>query len=336
MGDEVLKSRDTPCFSGNNVPVLRREAVYVMWLLPPILVMNLELTMTTSLTPSLPDDVAPHPVILADGRLAGLGWGRAGAPLVIALHGWLDNAMSYSRLAPALVRQHDIHLVAIDLSGHGHSCWLPGRLDYALWDYVQDVLDTLDHYAQDEVTVIGHSMGASVALLASLAEPRIRALWLIDGLGMLTTSAADAGEQLKKGIRGLRRATPRRPTYPDALTAVKARVKGGVTTVDDDVAWQLVPRNLETIDSCVRLRTDPRLMRPSVVRFTPAQRDAILQSVVVPVTVIEAECGILGDAPHAVRSRACMPTLTRHCLPGGHHLHLESNRIGEVASLFHF
>ncbi|MCX2523276.1 alpha/beta fold hydrolase [Larsenimonas rhizosphaerae] len=292
--------------------------------------------MTTSFNRSLPDDVAPHPVSLADGRLAGLAWGRAGAPLVIALHGWLDNSMSYSRLAPALVCQHDIYLVALDLSGHGHSDWLPGRLDYALWDYVQDVLDTLDHYTQDEVTVIGHSMGASVALLASLADTRIRQLWLIDGLGMLTTPATEAAEQLKRGIRGLRRSTPRRPTYPDAQAAVRARVKGGVTAVDDDVAWQLVPRNLEAIDGAVRLRTDPRLMRPSLVRFTPAQRDAILQSVTVPVALIEADQGILGEAPHAVRSRACLPTLTRHCLPGGHHLHLELDRIDEVASLFHF
>jgi hypothetical protein len=37
---------------------------------------------------------------------------------VIALHGWLDNANSFARLAPKL---KGLRIVALDMAGHGHS-----------------------------------------------------------------------------------------------------------------------------------------------------------------------------------------------------------------------
>lgn len=47
---------------------------------------------------------------------SGLEWGNADAPVVIALHGWLDNALSFSILAPQLA---DLRVLALDLSGQG-------------------------------------------------------------------------------------------------------------------------------------------------------------------------------------------------------------------------
>ena len=49
------------------------------------------------------------------GMLRGLRWGRPGNTPILALHGWLDNAASFSRLAPLLL---DVDVVAIDLPGH--------------------------------------------------------------------------------------------------------------------------------------------------------------------------------------------------------------------------
>ena len=79
--------------------------------------------------------VAPKPLSLAQGRLAALSWGRADAPTWLALHGWLDNAASFTRLAPLLVEALDIRIVALDFRGHGHSAHAPQGGDYALCDY---------------------------------------------------------------------------------------------------------------------------------------------------------------------------------------------------------
>jgi alpha-beta hydrolase superfamily lysophospholipase len=40
--------------------------------------------------------------------------------LVIAIHGWLDNAASFDRIAPAFAK-HGYYFVALDLQGHGLS-----------------------------------------------------------------------------------------------------------------------------------------------------------------------------------------------------------------------
>jgi len=55
-------------------------------------------------------------LVTGAGTLRGLRWGRSGDASILALHGWLDNAASFARLAPLLM---DADVVAIDLPGHG-------------------------------------------------------------------------------------------------------------------------------------------------------------------------------------------------------------------------
>ena len=51
-------------------------------------------------------------------RIAAREWGDPEGEPVLAIHGWLDNAASFDTLAPLLA---ELHLVALDLPGHGRS-----------------------------------------------------------------------------------------------------------------------------------------------------------------------------------------------------------------------
>ncbi|MFC2992700.1 alpha/beta fold hydrolase [Halomonas tibetensis] len=281
----------------------------------------------------------PRELQLAHGRLAALAWGKKGAPTWLALHGWLDNAASFSRLAPRLVERLGIQVVALDFAGHGHSAHFsrsahcPGLGDYALWDYCHDVLDAADSLGLERLTLLAHSMGAGVACLTAAALPeRLSRLVLIDGLGALTTEAERVPGQLRRGLLAQRRAPSPAPHYPDSKTAVAARVAGGATPIDADTAAPLVERNLLALKGGrVGLRTDGRLVRPSPVRFSPEQALACLGAIRCPTLLVEGETGILGDSERACVARSALQGLARRVLPGGHHLHLEANAVAEVA-----
>lgn len=270
----------------------------------------------------------------ANGRLAALSWGDRQAPKWLALHGWLDNAASFSRLAPLLVQKLGIRVIAIDFCGHGQSRALPGEYDYALWDYCHDVLDVMDELALDSVTLLAHSMGAGVACLLAAALPeRFAALRLIDGLGALTTDAQDVPGQLRRSLLAQRRPRRGRPHYNSLQSAVAARVAGGATPVDAETIEPVVQRNLrQAPEGGVTLTSDPRLLRPSPVRLTPDQLMAMLAAIRCPTQLIEGETGILGQRDRAISARAAVPVLQRRVLPGGHHLHLEPTHVSGVAA----
>lgn len=268
---------------------------------------------------------------LGGGRLAALAWGRDTAPTWLALHGWLDNAASFSRLAPRLVERLDIRIVALDFAGHGLSAHRAG--DYALWDYAHDVLDAQEALGLSQSPLLAHSMGAGVACLVAAALPeRVRRLLLLDGLGAVTTETDRTARQLRKGLLAHRRAPSQPPRYPDSETAVAARVAGGATPLDAETAAPLVARNLETLaDGHVRLRTDANLLRPSPVRFCPEQALAILGAIRCPTLLVEGETGILGSRAMAAHARQSVDGLERRVLPGGHHLHLEPAAVARVS-----
>ncbi len=279
--------------------------------------------------------VAPKPLSLAQGRLAALSWGRADAPTWLALHGWLDNAASFTRLAPLLVEALDIRIVALDFRGHGHSAHAAQGGDYALWDYCHDVLDAMESLELEQTSLLAHSMGAAVAcLLAASLPERVERLTLIDGLGALNTPSEETASQLRKGLTAYRRPLSRAPRYPDIESAVAARVAGGVTPMDSITATPLVERNTQpTADGHVQMRTDSRLLKPSLVRFTPQQVLSLLAEINAPLLLIEGEQGILGDRQWAQEARHAVKGLTREVLKGGHHLHLESRAVSQVASV---
>ncbi|MBD3897131.1 alpha/beta fold hydrolase [Halomonas sp. ML-15] len=275
----------------------------------------------------------PVSLTLADGRLAGLSWGESNAPAWLALHGWLDNAATFSRLAPRLVEALGVRIVAIDFAGHGQSQPHPGGVDYAIWDYLHDALDALDELELAPATLLAHSMGAGVSCLLAGAFPeRVERLMLIDSLGTLSTPAEQMPEQLRKGIQGHRRRLSAPPRYADIESAVAARGKGGVMPLDADTVRPLVTRNAAPLaDGGVQLRTDPRLMRPSLVRFTPEQVLANLAAIQAPVMLVEGETGVLPKREGIERARAAVAQLHRRVLPGGHHLHLDPRTVSAVA-----
>jgi pimeloyl-ACP methyl ester carboxylesterase len=100
-----------------------------------------------------------------------------GLQVAVAVHGITASAMAWSVAARAMPREWT--LVAPDLGGRGASADLPGP--YGLDRHTDDIC-TLARSRGEKVVLVGHSMGAYVALLSAAAHPELFSrLILIDG-----------------------------------------------------------------------------------------------------------------------------------------------------------
>lgn len=114
-------------------------------------------------------------------RLHYVDWGNPEKPLLLLVHGGRDHCRNWDWVARAL--REDWHVIAPDLRGHGDSQWSTGG-SYALIDYTLDIAQLLDALDVFPVTVIGHSLGGSVALQYTGTYPdRVRKVVAIEGLG---------------------------------------------------------------------------------------------------------------------------------------------------------
>ncbi|UNG17020.1 alpha/beta fold hydrolase [Stutzerimonas zhaodongensis] len=250
---------------------------------------------------------------------------------VIALHGWLDNAATFSRLAPLL---EGVRIVALDLPGHGHSDHRPLGAAYNIWDYAHDVLQTAEQFGWKRFSLLGHSMGAIVSVLLAGAMPdRVERLALIDGVIPYTGEAETAPQKLGESLQRLLVVNDKRkPVYASFEQAVAARMKG-VGAVSHEAAERLAQRGLMPVPGGYTWRTDARLMLPSSMRLTRAHALAFVHGVACPASLVLAEQGLLTQ-PAMLELTQALPFVL-HRLPGGHHLHLDDQVGAEaVAAVF--
>src|ERR1035437_8181256 len=149
-------------------------------------------------------------------------WGKAGAPKLFMVHGWMDVSASFQFMVDCL--QHDWHVSAPDWSGFGLR-GNSGADTYWFLDYLGDLDSILQHYAPDEqVNLLGHSMGGNAAAIYAGVRPqRIRKLINLEGFGMPSTRPERAPGRYAKWLDELRESPSLRSYATQA--EVSARLK---------------------------------------------------------------------------------------------------------------
>jgi pimeloyl-ACP methyl ester carboxylesterase len=247
--------------------------------------------------------------------------GDDGAPPLIALHGWLDNAGSFARLAPLLATRFQV--IALELPGHGGSDHLPPGASYHYMDYVQAVLQAVDALSLDRYTLLGHSLGAGVASLVAAAQPeRIEHLLLIEGLGPLGDDGSHTLQRFRDAFAPHGNAAKPLRLFRSIEQAVSARSM--VSGLPAELARPIVERGLIEADGGWRWRSDPRLTRPSPARLAEPQVHALLRGISAPTALLLAQpaTSYLPSGPMQARA-GCVERIAISHLDGGHHLHLQ-------------
>lgn len=248
-------------------------------------------------------------------------WGREGAPIILALHGWLDNAASFDLLAPYL---EAFQVVALDLPGHGLSEHKPEGARYHFIEGVADVVDVIEHLTDDKIYLLGHSLGGALAsLVAGVAPDKLHALLVIDALGPFSIEPGACPEFTRRALRKWKnRDLKQRKTYSSFEKAVEARQKAGDLTYES--AEIMASRGTQAVSGGVVWRHDIRLTLPGLVRLTEAQVCAYLSAISVPTCMIIPSDGLALDPTVMQKRMQSVPDFKTVSLKGGHHLHMDS------------
>lgn len=275
--------------------------------------------------------VAPVPrdwyFYVHERKLAVREWGDPEGIPVIALHGWLDNAASFTLLAHYLPQ---MRIIALDMAGHGWSDHRPLGQPYYIWDNVADVQALMDTLGLEKTVLLGHSMGAAVATLFAGAFPeRVSQMIMLDGLVPLDYPADDLPNSLAKAVRKAARLGRRslRP-YASFEQAVTTRMNSRWPVSLAAATW-LLERGLKETATGWYWRSDIALTQPSIVRLCEEQIAGFVRRLTMPVLLIMADKGKELEALEPTVN--LVPDLDFKIVDAHHHLHLEELAARQIA-----
>ena len=104
----------------------------------------------------------------SSGTLQILDTGGTGSPVVL-IHGYTGSMNWFQELAPLLAAEHRV--LSVDLLGHGGSD-KPGA-GYEITDQASAMAEALARLGVSDATVVGHSLGGTVATAVAEQSPEL-------------------------------------------------------------------------------------------------------------------------------------------------------------------
>lgn len=109
--------------------------------------------------------------------------GLADGPVIVLMHGLIDDKNSFVPAAAGLAQSHRVILP--DLQGHGENAQIESR-DHSIGGQVDFIANLLDALDVQDLVIGGNSMGGHVAAAFALSErDRVQKLMLLNATGMV-------------------------------------------------------------------------------------------------------------------------------------------------------
>ena len=267
------------------------------------------------------------------GVIAAKAWGPEHGKPFLGLHGWLDNANTFDKIAPLL--PENIRLVAMDFPGHGQSSHRWPGMPYFYFEYVADVKKVVSQLGWEKFSIISHSMGAFVASLYAGTFPNeVENLVLIEYGGYPSWIADKPDLVLVQYADGMANMSSRTPHVYESIEAAAARREEPYTgnTLRKDDALLITRRGTTATKDGVIFSHDSAFKK-SYFPFFPPQLslNLILSKIKSAVLILEgSDSQDLIERGQESRLER-LSIIFQHAkfkiwktLLGGHHVHLEN------------
>ncbi|MEO9256355.1 MAG: alpha/beta hydrolase, partial [Tepidiformaceae bacterium] len=199
------------------------------------------------------------------GAFRALDWEGVGAP-VLFLHGLTGVAEVWGPTIEAL--GGGSRYLAMDQRGHGHSPKPP--TGYGIAEYVRDVRAAVHEMGLAPLHLVGHSMGARVAMVFAARHPE-----LLRSVSIVDIGPEEWRENYEQTVKGLARLPLSYPSMDAALT--RGRSRGGESI---DSALAVAPSGAPSPER-LRAIAEARMQTlPDGTVAWLASREALEQSVV--------------------------------------------------------
>lgn len=232
-------------------------------------------------------------VPVTGGTMTGTLW-RAGAPgtAVVAIHGITANHHSFSALAARL----EAPLLAMDLRGRGCSRDLPGPFEMV--QHADDVATAMAAVGIGKAVVVGHSMGAFVAVRLAAAHPElVERLVLVDG-GLPLKPAPNAEELSAQDVLGP--AIERLSKTFESATAYREfwREHPALGPYWNRGIEEYIDADLAVVDGVLRPSAIPEAVTTNLAELDGrGGYTAQLEALTLPMTVLRSPRGLFDEVP---------------------------------------
>jgi pimeloyl-ACP methyl ester carboxylesterase len=263
-------------------------------------------------------------------------WGDASGETVVFVHGIRDQCRSWDLLIAALLAEGVPleHAAALDLRGHGESDWPATRRGYQHEDFLYDLGALLRNLDKESVTLIGHSLGGSMALIYAGCFPdRVKSLILLESLGPFARADEDVPEIMTERLKG--RDYVEIPFPYSSLDEAARALQKRFPLIPDRAAAHMALYGTRKTGERYRWRHDPVLRYRTTTMLSEGQIEAFIRRVACPILFVH---GTESDFMKSVRGPRAKLFNNARIVPvegAGHHIpHEKPEELAKIIGPF--
>ena len=249
-------------------------------------------------------------------------WGDRQKPLILMLHGILEQGASWQLIAPKLAAQ-GYWVVAPDLRGHGKS---GHAQSYSMLDFLADVDALAKELTDAPFSLVGHSMGSIIgAMYAGIRRDQVQHLCLVETIVPNDIDDAETANHLVTHLDYL--AKPQEhPSFSDVAIAAR-RLRQVTPALSEELSLQLVERSTEKTSDGFQWRWDAFLRTRAGIEFNGISRRrylTLLENIEANITLVYGDQSEFNRPEDLAAIQTAMPNAERLTVAGGHNLHFEN------------